>query len=410
MLYFAHSRFMLKKLPKLCLSSFIFLFRLGIICAQPTGQSLVTAAAHSLVQDVLSRAGSPSALAVSFQNASQMPPDLQDAAQSAIYDDLRKAGVHVVKPESALAELKIVFSEDWQSDVWIAIIQQGPSRQLVMKKVARTERSTAPRSPVLTLRKSSVWQQEEPILDFYLDSHNLVVLEPTEVALYTEESGQWRQRYTLAINHVQVWPRDLRGRLHVNGMQMTVSLPGTLCSGNVSPPSLDCRASDDPWQLEHGQLIAFYSARRNFFNGILAGPNAGASVIPFFSAATWPSGDQRQWLFSGTDGRTRLYQRDLSVPAAVFGGWGSNLAVIHSGCGSGWQVVGSAPTDSVHPDTLQALEVAGREMQPVSAAVDLAGPVSAMWTSGKNSETVNAVMQSPATGKYEAIVLTVSCN
>ena len=228
--------------------------------------------------------------------------------------------------------------------------------------------------------------------------------------MYTNDSGRWRQRYTLAINHAQTWPRDLRGRLQIDGFKMTASLPGTLCSGTLSPPSLDCRASDDPWPLEPGQLIAFYSARRNFFNGILAGPNAGASVIAFFSGATWPMGDQRQWLFAGTDGHARLYQRDLSAPAAVFNGWGSNLAVIHSGCGSGWQVLASAPTDNIHPDALQALEASGRDLQPVSAAVDLSGAVSAMWTSGKNYETVNAVMQSPATGKYEAIVLTVSCN
>ena len=410
MLYFAHSWHMVKKLFQLSLSGLILLLPLATIQAQQSAPNPVAAAANDLVQEILSRSGSPRTMAVSFQNVSQMAPDLQELAQSSIFADLRNAGVRIVQPEAALAELTVVFSEDWQSDVWIAIIRQGPSRRLVLKKVPRTERTMTPRSPVLILRANSVWQQDEPILDFYFDNHNLVVLEPTEVALYTEDSGQWRQRSTLAVNHGQVWPRDLRGRLYVSNGQMTVSLPGTLCSGSVSPPSLDCHASDDPWQLERGQLVAFYSARRNFFNGILAGPNAGASVIPFFSAATWPTGDQREWLFAGTDGRARLYQRDLAAPAQVFSGWGSNLAVIHSGCGSGWQVVASGPNDSIHPDTLQALEIAGREPQPVSAPVDMAGPVSAIWTSGKNSETVNAVMRSPATGKYEAIVLTVSCN
>jgi hypothetical protein len=70
----------------------------------------------------------------------------------------------------------------------------------------------------------------------------------------------------------------------------------------------------------------------------------------------------------------------------------------------------SAPTDNVRPDTLQAVEIAGREAQPVSPAMDLPGPVAAMWTSGKNSDAVNVVMQSPLTGKYEALILTISCN
>ena len=401
---------MLKKLVKLSLSGLILLLPLGAIQAQQPGPSPVAVAANDLVQEILSRSGSPATMTVSFQNVSQMKPDLQEAAQSSIFAGLRNAGVRVVQPGMALAELTVVFSEDRQSDVWIAIIRQGTNRRLVMKKVPRIEPSTAPRSPALILHANSVWQQDQPVLDFYFDNHNLVVLEATEVAFYTEDSGQWRQHYTLAINHAQVWPRDLRGRLHVNNGQLTVSLPGTLCSGTVSPPSLDCHTGDDPWQLEHGQLVAFYSSRRNFFNGILAGPNAGASVIPFFSAATWPNGDQQQWLFAGTDGHARLYQRDLSAPAQVFNGWGSNLAAIHSGCGSGWQVVASGSNDSIHPDTLQAFEIAGREPQAVSATVDMAGPISAIWTSGKTSEAVNAVMHSPATGKYEAIVLTVSCN
>jgi hypothetical protein len=382
---------------------------LGAVHAQQPAQTPLTAATNSFVQDILSRAGSPSAIAISFQNVAQAPPDAQEAAQNAIFAGLRNAGVRIVKPEMAVAEVKIIFSEDWQGYIWIAVIQQGPGRQMVMKRLPRSERASASRTPALTLRKNTLWQQDEPILDFYTDNQSLVVLEPAEVALYTSDSGQWRQRYTLAINHAQPWPRDLRGRLHVNGFQMTASLPGTLCSGSLSPPSLDCHASDDPWPIDPGELVAFYSSRRNFFNGILAAP-AGASVIAFFSAATWPSGDQRQWVFSGTDGRARLYQRDLTAPAALFNGWGSNLAVIHSGCGSGWQLLASAPTDGTHPDTLQALEISGRDPQPVSSAVDLAGPISAMWTAGKNTEAVNAVMQSPVTGKYEAIVLTVTCN
>ena len=401
---------MLKKPATLSLYAIILLVSLCAARGQEAGQTSVTVAANSLVQDVLARAGAPSSLAVSFQNVSQVPGDLQEAVQNAIFAGLRNAGVRVVKPETAVADVKIIFSEDWQGYILIAMIHQGPSQQLVMKRFARAERSLASRAPVLTLRKNTVWQQDEPVLDFYTDNQNLVVLEPTEVAMYSNDSGQWRQRYTLAINHSQTWPRDLRGRLHIDGFRMTASLPGTLCSGSLSPPSLDCRASDDPWPLEAGQLVAFYSPRRNFFNGILAGPSAGASVIAFFSGATWPIGDQRQWLFAGTDGHARLYQRDLSAPAAVFNGWGSNLAVIHSGCGSGWQVLATAPTDNIHPDALQALEAAGRDLLPVSAAVDLAGAVSAMWTSGKNSESVNAVMQSPATGRYEAIVFTVSCN
>jgi hypothetical protein len=195
----------------------------------------------------------------------------------------------------------------------------------------------------------------------------------------------------------------------VNGSQLTAFLPGVRCSGSLSSPSLDCRTSDDPWQIDSGATVAFFSPRRNFFTGILAGNAAGASVVPFFSAAAWQTGDIRQWVFSGTDGRTRLYQHDLSAPTAVFNGWGGNLAAVHSGCGSGSQALVSAPTDSTRPDSIQAFDIAGREAMAVSSTVELAGAVQALWTAGKNGDTVNGIMRSPATGMYEAFTLSVSC-
>jgi hypothetical protein len=395
-----------------CARLFIFLLAAslsGASAQQPPPSPLVNAA-RDLVQQILSRSGSPSAVAVTFQNLSAMSGETQEIVQTAVFNSFRDAGVRVVKPDTALAEVQIIFSDDWQGYLWIAEIHEGTSTQMVMKKLPRPERMATGRVPTLTVRKNPVWQQDAPILDFYADNQNLVVLEPDQVALYANDGGQWRGRYTLAINHDHLWPRDLRGRLKVNGGQITAFLPGTLCAGSLSPPSLECRASDDPWPVDHGQIVAFYSPRRNFFSGILSGPSAGASVVPFFSGAAWPSGDQRQWLFAGTDGRARLYQNDLSTPAAVYNSWGGSLAGVHSNCGSGWQMLVTAPTDNIHPDSIQAMEIAGREAQPVSAAIDLTGPVLALWTSGKSGETVNAVMQSTVTGRYEAFTLTVICN
>lgn len=369
-----------------------------------------TIAAGELVQQVLSRSGSPSAISVTFQNLSSISGDSQEGIQNAVFTAFRNAGVRLVKPEAAMAEVEIVFSEDWQGYLWIAVIREGSSSQTVMKRLPRPERQAVAHAPALTVRKNTVWQQDSPILDFFEDHQNLVVLEPDQLVFYVNDSGQWHGRYTLFINHAQPWPRDLRGRLKVANGQITVFLPGTLCTGAISPPSLDCRPSDDPWQLDQGPLVAFYSPRRNFFTGILAGAGGGASVVPFFSGATLTENDQRAWVFAGTDGRVRLYQNDLSTPAALFNGWGSSLAAVRSGCGSGWQFLATAPADTTRPDTIQALEISGREAQPVSAPLDLLGAVVALWPSGKNNETANAVTYSQSSGKYEALVLTVACN
>jgi hypothetical protein len=389
------------------LCAFLFCV-VAVASAASQETSSLPAAATEFVQLIQSRAGSPSAVAVTFQNLSSLSPERLEALQNAIFNSFRNANVRVVKPEQAVAEVHITFSEDWQGYLLIAGIQQGSSSQTVIKKLPRPQQMQAAHGTTLTLRKISVWQQETPILDFYQDSQNLLVLEPSQVALYSMDSGQWRQRQTLGIPHQNPWPRDLRGRLEVRGGEINVFLPGARCNGKISPPSLDCRASDDPWPIGEG-LVAFFSPRRNFFNGLLAGSNAGASVAAFFSGATWQSGDRHVWLFTGTDGHARLFQNDLNTPAATFNGWGSTLAPVHSVCGAGWQVLTSLPADTTRPDSVQAVEISGREALPVSAPVDLAGTVEALWTAGNYSQVVNGVLHSQA-GRYEAFTLTVICN
>ena len=398
---------MLKTANQRWLFALLF-FCLAAFSALAQDAPSLPALASEFVQLIQSRAGSPSAVAVTFQNLSSLSPERLETLQNAIFNSFRSANVRVVKPEQAVAEVHITFSEDWQGYVLIANIQQGSTSQTVIKKLPRQQQAQAGHATTLTLRKISVWQQETPILDFYQDSQNLLVLEPNQVALYSMDSGQWRPRQTLGIPHQNPWPRDLRGRLEVRGGEINVFLPETRCSGKLSPPSLDCRASDDPWPIGEG-LVAFFSPRRNFFNGLLAGPSAGASVPAFFSGATWQSGDQHVWLFTGTDGHTRLFQNDLGVPAATFNGWGSTLAPVHSVCGSGWQVLTSSPADTTRPDSVQAIEISGHEALPVSAPVDLAGTVEALWTAGNYGQLVNGVLHSQQ-GKYEAFTLTVICN
>jgi hypothetical protein len=367
------------------------------------------AAATEFVQLIQSRAGSPSAVAVTFQNLSSLSPERQEVLQNAIFNAFRNTNVRVVKPEQAVAEVHITFSEDWQGYLLIASIQQGSTGQTVIKKLPRPQQAQTAHATTLTIRQIPVWQQESAILDFYQDNQNLLVLEPGQLSLYASDSGQWRLRQTLGIPHQNPWPRDARGRLEVHGSEINAFLPGTRCSGKISPPSLDCRASDDPWPVDPG-LVAFFSPRRNFFSGLLAGQSAGASVSPFFSGATWQSGDQRLWLFTGTDGRARLFQNDLATPVTTFSGWGSTLAAIHSTCGAGWQLLASAPTDTVRADSVQAIEISAHEALPVSAPVDLSGAVEALWTAGNYGQVVNGVLYSQTSGRYEAFTLTVVCN
>ena len=402
----------LANMLKTALKQWVFVLLIFALPAASAAQqeSPSNLAVTEFVQTILSRSGSPSTISVTFQNLASLPAETQESLQNQMFTAFRNANIRLVKPEQASADVQITFSEDWQNYVWIASVHQGPSSQLVIKKLPHQQRTIAARAPTLTIKKTPVWEQDGPILDFFADSKNLLVLEPEQLSLYANDSGQWKLRQTLGIPHSAPWPRDLRGRMEAHGGEIDVYLPGMHCNGHISPPSLDCRASDDPWPIDAGQLTAFYSSRRNFFSGLLAGQSGGNSVVPFFSGATWQMNDQRLWIFTGTDGRTRLFQNELaSQPVAMFSGWGSTLAAIHSSCGSGWQLLTSSPADTTRPDSVQAVEFNGHEALPASAPVDLLGTVEVLWTTGNNSQVVNGVLQSQS-GRYESFTLTVACS
>jgi hypothetical protein len=396
---------------KSILQQWVCALLLGFLPVTLTGQQETRPLpeAADFVQQILSRSAMPPAVSVTFDNISSASTERQDNLKNAIFSAFRNSNVRLVKPEQAVVEVQITFSEDWQGPVWIANIKQGSSSQLVIKRLPHQQQITSLRGPTLTVRKISVWQQDTPILDFYQDNQNLLVLDSEQLSLYASDSGQWRLRQTLGIPHQSPWPRDMRGRLDVREREINVFLPGERCTGKISPPSLDCRASDDPWPLDAGLLVAFYSPRRNFFSGLLAGQSAGASVVPFFSGATWQSNDQRFWIFTGTDGRARLFHSDMASPVAMFNGWGSTLAAVHSTCGSGWQLLTSSPADTTKPDSIQAIEINGRDAVPVSSPLELSGAVDALWTAGNYDQVVNGVLHSQS-GKYEAFTLTVVCN
>jgi len=387
----------------------LLFFCLAAASAAPQETPSLPSAASEFARLILSRGGPVSQLSVTFQNLSSIPPETQEAMQNAIFNVFHGANVKLVKPEQSPVGVHITFSEDWQGYVLVANIEQGTVGHAVIKKLPRQQRAQPSNNLTLTIRKIPVWQQDSPILDFYQDNQNLLVLEPGQLSLYASDSGQWRLRQTLGIPHQAPWPRDARGRLEVHGGEINAFLPGTRCSGKISPPSLDCRASDDPWPVDPG-LVAFFNPRRNFFSGLLAGQNAGASVGPFFSGATWQTGDQRLWLFTGADGRARLFQNDLAAPVTTFSGWGSTLAAVHTTCGSGWQLLASAPVDTSRADSVQAIEISAHEALPVSAPVDLSGAVEALWTAGNYGQVVNGVLYSQTSGRYEAFTLTVVCN
>jgi hypothetical protein len=381
----------------------------------------------------------PGAVALTVQNRSSLGKRDSEIVQNGLRGALEEVGIHFAKAEQSIATVAISLSENPTSYVWVAEIRQGEGEAaVVMVSAPRPAGSTIAvhESVPLSLRKISLWAQDEPILDVAVLEENstpmrIAVLDAEKVALYRLQGGKWQQEQALAIVHTRPWPRDLRGRLiPAKDHLLDAYLPGVICrsSGGASI-TLSCREADDPWPLVPAALSggsfsafpnagstpgsvaplgAFYAGTRNFFTGALA-PGVGkfTAVSKFYSAAFLPRDRYALWFFAATDGRVHLVD-GMNDQATTFD-WGSDVASVKTSCGAGWQVLATR-SEARSGDSVQAYEFLDRDAVAVSAAVDFTGDaITALWTEAK-ADTAIAVVRNRETGSYEAFRLAISCS
>jgi hypothetical protein len=70
-------------------------------------------------------------------------------------------------------------------------------------------------------------------------------------------------------------------------------------------------------------------------------------------------------------------------------------------------VLATRPGDAGEPDAIQAFAILNRAATPLTAPVEFAGPVTALWRMSATSAL--AVVRDPLTGRYAAYVITVVC-
>jgi hypothetical protein len=413
------------------LTSFLLatVFLPSSLCASGLGDT-----ARQLAHKIAAAAG-PGAFALEVTNRSSLDDKSVREVRSALEAELRVEGVHTAKTEQSMGTVDVVLSESLREYVWTAEIVIGSDE----KKVAI---ASLPRSPTETpfaaalpivLKTTLLFAQEQPMLDVALvempGGSRLIVLDDGLVAIYrhqgTNPAAAWELEASPAIAHSRIFPRDLRGRLLLRRDHLfDVYLPGTFCrSSAIAPLTLTCNDSDDPWPLtpEDGSVRAFYAAARNFFTGALSPGIGRVSNVPsFYSAAALPRSSYTLWAFAAVDGSLHLV--DGMTDQAIRGArWGSDLAAVHSTCGTGTQLLVSESENLGHGDSgrdsergsperdgLLAFEIPDRDPMAASAAVEFDGRIVALWPeSGGNSAT--AIVRRKDTGWYEAYRLSISC-
>ncbi|MGA9814717.1 MAG: hypothetical protein WBQ64_18170, partial [Terriglobales bacterium] len=380
------------------------------------------ASAEGLLAGKIVSASGLKSMALEVLNRSSLSAALSDDIRRNLLTQLAVTGVRFVSAEQAAVSVRVTLSEDLRNYVWVAEIRQGENAPaVVMVSLPRSAVvAIEPAVAAMVLREVSLWSQPERILDVALIGSNpahMLVLEANGVTFYRMQESRWMVEQSLPIAHSRPWPRDLRGRLLLRSVGdkdtdhlFDAYLPGVYCrSSGGESPAMTCFESNDPWPIEADGFnqSATFTSSRNFFSGAFS-PGAGTQTRApaFYSAAAVPRDPSTWWLLAAVDGSVHLLDgvTDQVVEKVK---WGSDIASLRSGCGSGWQVLATG-AGAGRNDAVQAFEVPGRQPVAASMPLEVSGAVTALWT-GSDGSSVVAVVHNSETGRYEAFRLTLTC-
>ncbi|PYX34209.1 MAG: hypothetical protein DMG80_03065 [Acidobacteria bacterium] len=378
--------------------------------------SVLGDAARQLAHKISSVTG-PGAITLDITNRSSLDEKAVREARSALEAELRTGGVRTAAADESMGSVQVTLSESIREYVWSAEVVIGSDeRGVVLVSAPRPQTGGTPSSSMpLVLRKNFLFTQEQPILDATViemsGGPRLLLLDAGQVAVYRQQSGRWEQEASLAITHVRIFPRDLRGRLLLRRDHLfDVHLPGVICRSSVTAPlTLVCNESDEPWPLsaDDNGMRAFFAPARNFFTGTLA-PGIGkvANAPSFYSAAALPRAGYTLWVLAAVDGS--IHALDGMTDQVIRGAkWGSQMAAVHSSCGSGTQLLVSE-SGTPEQDSVRAVEIPDRDPVFASSPLEFDGPVVALWTDASGTGA-SAIVKRQDTGWYEAYRISISC-
>lgn len=352
----------------------------------------------------------PGAATLTVVNASSANAEQFASFRKTLQHNLQEDGVRVRQSAQANSDIRVTLSENARGLVYVAEVQQGSETRQVIVEATLVTSATLPAS-AMTLRRTLLVSRVEPVLDAVQlrvgNEAKLVLLTAQAVVLYRQQAGTWVEQASLKVVHGQRLPQDLRGRLVVSS-ERTVDayLPGVICQVSVADAlRTECRDADDAWPM--GAQAAFFNSAANYFNGLLR-PGFGKQMAPFFTAAALPFPGYTLWIFNGVDGQVRTHdgvrQGTLNVRD-----WGSDVAAVRSGCGSGTQLLVTGMADAGANDSLRGFELVDR--QPVLAAptMEFNGAITALWTA-QDGLSATAVLHNPRTESYEVFNVSIGCN
>ena len=394
--------------------------------------------AASLAEQIAAVLG-PGQAHLTIRNNSSVTTEDIPAIRRLLEQELKFHGVQASGAESANA-IHVTLSENLHERLWIAEIIEGNQTHVAMARVDAAAAAEQLPSSGLTLRKQAILTIDEPVLAVLEMSRSLavadppvvadplVVVSPDEIILFSHGAIGWEQQKRVAIGQLKPLSRDPRAVVvpTPDGQGFELSSGAVACSGALQQAewTIRCRASDDPWPLTAPdpastnaalaaslRLRGFYNSARNYFTGVVT-PAVGVDLPPFYAAVLLPRADGAGLLLNGIDGKMQIVESGAIEAVTGARDWGSDFAVLHSGCGTGSQIIASGAGQAI-TDSLRAYELPAREAIPTGDSLAMGGTVTALFTSA-DGKSVIAILRKPAApghrDPYEVDRVTATCN
>jgi hypothetical protein len=317
-------------------------------------------------------------------------------------EELQRRGARIL-PRDAAVSVVLTVTENSTAYMGIVQIRRKESPESFMEVLGPIEGAPAAELTYsLVLHKEFLFSQDVPMVDVVLagDDRHAHALGLEEISSYELHGDRWVLTGTvrLPVQHSPV--RELRGFLYFEFDAIAAYFPGEVCRISL----MGGMASNC---AKYPESMPVRSVSRN----VLSRQRMG----PWFSFAQLGPEEATRVIVTGQDSLARLYEEGPD-PVSTFSGWGSEIAGVHTGCGSGWQLLVTGKGDWTTADTVQAVEIQERRAQSVSAPIEFAGAVTALHSPATRtaseasaSTSAVAVIHNLQTGRYEAYRLSITC-
>ena len=380
----------------------------------------------------------PGQARLTIRNLSTIAGDDVPTIRRLLEQDLKAHGVVTGDQESANT-IRVTLSENMRERLWVAEILEGNETRVVLVPAGVPVAPTHATAGAVVLNRKTLWRSNdqrqqnqswagEQVLSAVEFSGSMHMLTDRRLVSYVSAESVWREQWSLALGAHPPLPRDPQGVLIVSedGKTLTAYAPGVECErtivaasdsiagGDSGNHAGQCRSSDDPWPVANGALRAkaFHSVNHNFFTGVIT-PSPGVELPAFYSAALLPRAlGGSALLINGINGTVGIIENGAMKPVAGTRDWGSDFAVLQTGCGGGTQIVASNSGES-QADSLRAYEMPAQEALAASAPLGMSGSVMALSPS-PDGKSLLAVVRLPAEAgrgnEYEVDRVTALCN